>query len=704
MRIGSKITLSIIFAVITTVAGITVMVNYEVKEALTNQFRTSASSQLSQMTAFVELFLDTAKSNSESIASSHTFNDAIEDISVYVDMKGGIKTDGNNLPEKEKLLYNELLNMNKNFPDYLLVYVANYKGGITQAPDDMLSEGFNPAKRPWYLDAAAARETIVTDAYLSDSGSTVTTVVTPVFRQNQMIGATALDISLDTLNSQVAKAKIGETGYMILVNPFKQIISAKTVGGTESWIGKTFDDLPQEVVGELKQALNVSANTEHYGNIELDNKMWLIDVYTDTAGWTYAMLQEEAEVFNDAMGITISILIAGIVLIIFMVIFAYILSRSIAKPVEILANASKEVANGNLDAIPKNASYFKGELALLQKSLLEMVDKLSTLISTANDKIKEAENALEQSRLAFEEAEKAKQLGESAKREGILQAAEEINQVVESLNDATRALLDEIEISEKLTSSQNKRVEQITTSMNEMNSVVTEVASSTAKTAVLAESTFTEAQQGRKLMGNVISNMQKIEEQSLSMREGLEALGGQAESIDVIMNVISDIADQTNLLALNAAIEAARAGEAGRGFAVVADEVRKLAEKTMEATKQVNLAITSIQESTHTNMSAMREASDFIGTSSQVVDQASVSLSNIEDLANNTAGEVRSIASASEEQASTSEEIKQNITQMSEATKELSEGEDRAEKAVQDLLQSTKALSLVIENLRSGKI
>ncbi len=704
MRIGTKITLAIIFAVIVTVAGITVMVNYEVKNALTNQFRTSATSQLSQMSAFVELFLDTAESNAESITSSQAFNDVIDDLSVYVDIKGGIKTNGASLPEKERVLFNELQNMNKNFPDYLLVYVSNHKGGITQAPDDFLSEGFNPSKRPWYIDAKAARKTITTDAYLSDDGSTVTTVVTPVFRNNEMIGAAALDISLDTLHNQVSAATIGKTGYMILVNPFDQIISARSVAGTDSWIGKTFADLPQSVVAELQNALHSSKHEADFESIELDNKKWLLDVYKDEAGWTYAMLQEEAEVFADAMGITISILLTGIAIIVIMAILAYILSRTIAKPVEMLANASQEVAQGNLDAIPKNASLFKGELALLQKSLLEMVAKLSELISTANDKINEAENALSQSRLAFEEAEKAKQLGENAKREGILQAAEQISQVVVRLNDATQALIDEVEISEKLTSSQNVRVEHITTSIHEMNTVVTEVASSTAKSATLAENTFSEAQQGRKLMADVISNMQKIEEQSLSMREGLEALGGQAESIDVIMNVISDIADQTNLLALNAAIEAARAGDAGRGFAVVADEVRKLAEKTMEATKQVNIAITSIQESTQTNMAAMREAADFIGKSSEVVDKASISLSNIEELADSTAGEVRSIASASEEQAASSQEIKQNIEQMSEATRELSDGEERAEKAVNDLLESAKGLSAVIENLRSGKI
>ncbi len=702
MRIGSKIILAIVLAVITTVGGVTVMVNFEVKEALTTQFTKSADAQLYKMSSYVELFLDTAKSNAELVANSQSLEAVVEDLSIYVDLPNGIKTNGNTLPMKERTLYNELQNMKNNFSDYLLVYVANSKGGITIVPDSNLSAGFDPSKRPWYLDTKNERKTTITEAYLSDTGSLVTTVVAPVMLSGQMIAAAALDISLETLNEQVGSSKIGETGYMILLNPSNQIVSARSVAGTGSWIGKTLGDLPRNIVSELEEAIRSNGN--HSTNIKFDNKQWLIDVYKDNTGWTYVMLQEEAEVFADAMEITISILVAGLIIIAIMVGVAVVLSRSIAKPVELLANSSQAVASGDLDAIPKDASQFKGELGTLHQSLLGMVAKLVELIKTANDKIKEAEKALEDSRIAFQEAEEAKIQGEQAKREGILQAADEIDKVVTRLNDATEALLTEIKISEEMTTSQSRRVEQITVSINEMNTVVTEVASSSAKTANLAENTYSEAQEGRKLMSDVIINMNKIEEQSLSMREGLEALGGQAESIDVIMNVISDIADQTNLLALNAAIEAARAGEAGRGFAVVADEVRKLAEKTMDATKQVNIAITTIQESTQTNMNAMRGAAEFVSKSSEVVDKASASLSNIEQLADSTASEIRSIASASEEQASTSHEITNNVQAMSSATSELADGEERAEQAVNDLLEASTALSLVIKDLRSGKI
>ncbi len=147
------------------------------------------------------------------------------------------------------------------------------------------------------------------------------------------------------------------------------------------------------------------------------------------------------------------------------------------------------------------------------------------------------------------------------------------------------------------------------TAMEEMNATVLEVAHNASNAAESAARARENAQVGAEGVRQAVTSIDAIKDQILDLNESMGELGSQAEGIGQIMNVVTDIADQTNLLALNAAIEAARAGEAGRGFAVVADEVRKLAEKTMQATKEVGDAVSTIQSQARSNITAVENPS-----------------------------------------------------------------------------------------------
>jgi methyl-accepting chemotaxis protein len=329
-----------------------------------------------------------------------------------------------------------------------------------------------------------------------------------------------------------------------------------------------------------------------------------------------------------------------------------------------------------------------------------MVSKLGELIETANSKIREAEEALTQSKKSLQQAEEATQKAELAKKEGVSYTAEQIGAILAELSKATGNLADEVKALEERTENQQGMISNTASAIDRMNTIVLDMSRATTNTAELAENARTEAHSGKILVLDVVANMGHIEKQSLFMKTSMEELGSKAADIGKIISIINDVADQTNLLALNAAIEAARAGEAGRGFAVVADEVRKLAEKTMEATKQVGTSIKAIQDGTSASVTAMQEAASYISTSTQVAHKAGEALTGIEGIVNKTAEEVHSIAKASEEQSASTEEINQRTEAIKEITAQVSESTRHSNTVVVELLTLSKKLTSVVDELQ----
>ena len=274
--------------------------------------------------------------------------------------------------------------------------------------------------------------------------------------------------------------------------------------------------------------------------------------------------------------------------------------------------------------------------------------------------------------------------------------------MVEIVTSASEQLSAQIEQSSHGAEEQSRRIGDAAASMEEMNATVLEVAKNASNSAQTAGQAKIKAEEGGKLVGQVDEFTKQVHEKVQQSLADMGELGKKADGIGTILNVISDIADQTNLLALNAAIEAARAGEAGRGFAVVADEVRKLAEKTMSATKEVGTAIQGIQSSTKTNYTTVNHAVTAIGEIAQLAGKSREALIQIVSLADQTADQINSIATASEEQSSASEEINKNIDDVNRISTETADAMRQSAQAVGELANQSQILKTLIAEMRLG--
>ena len=391
--------------------------------------------------------------------------------------------------------------------------------------------------------------------------------------------------------------------------------------------------------------------------------------------------------------------ISGIIVGILVIALGTMVARAISTPIRTATRYAEDVAKGQLDGVLSVKT--RDEVGVLATALNTMVQKLKAMILETEQKSKEAEAQAQKAMRAMAEAEKAKDDAEAG-QQAILQAAGDVEEVVERLSSAADNIRRQVEHSTDSMATQQERVTGSAAAMEQMNIAVLEVARNASVAAEGAERTKNKADSGAQIVQNSINALTTVHTDAQALSVGMDKLGQQAENIGTIMTVISDIADQTNLLALNAAIEAARAGEAGRGFAVVADEVRKLAEKTMTATKEVADAISGIQQGTKESIHAVNSTGSNLQAAMELVAKSGESLAEIVEEAVNMSDQVRGIATSVEEQSATSEEITRALDSINQAATETASAMHESSDAVSDLAEQTRELQKLVQDLRAG--
>jgi twitching motility protein PilJ len=260
----------------------------------------------------------------------------------------------------------------------------------------------------------------------------------------------------------------------------------------------------------------------------------------------------------------------------------------------------------------------------------------------------------------------------------INRATEQVNLATEAAQGTSIALLEAAEL-------QSQQIVDTTTAVNGMTSSIHQVSTNASEAANVAQRSLQAATQGSQAVQNTIAGMNGIREQIQETSKRIKRLGESSQEIGEIVELISDITEQTNILALNAAIQAASAGEAGRGFTVVAEEVQRLAERSSEATKQIGSIVKTIQTDTNSAVAAMEKSTEGVVEGARLSDAAGQALTEIETVTTNLAQLIQSISTATEAQTEAASQVTHNMQQIQEITTLTTDGTKQTTESIVQL-------------------
>nr|WP_176505940.1 MULTISPECIES: methyl-accepting chemotaxis protein [Pseudomonas] len=539
-----------------------------------------------------------------------------------------------------------LMGQNALISSFLTVYLGKVDGGFSVRPDSKMPDGYDPRTRPWYKDGMNAQGTILTEPYIDMATNKM--VIGIISKVSASVGVVGGDLALDGLVQIINSLNFGGMGYAFLVNDQGKIL----VHPDKDLVMKSLSDLFPQDTPKLSGAL-----TEVNANGQARLLTFTPIKGLPSANWYIGLSVDKDKAFAMLSTFRTSAVIATLVAVVIIIGLLGLLIRVLMQPLLTMTRAMEDIAEGEGDLTKRLSIHSDDEFGILGKAFNRFVERI-------HGSIREVSSATEQ-------------VNEVALR-------------VISASNSSMANSDE----------QSNRTNSVAAAINELGAAAQEIAGNAAQASQHASSARLLAEEGQQVVERNIAAMNRLSDLIVTSSAHIETLNSKTVNIGQILEVITSISQQTNLLALNAAIEAARAGEAGRGFAVVADEVRNLAHRTQESAQQVQTMIEELQVGARESVDTMSQSQRHSQDSMQIANQAGERLDSVTVRIGEIDGMNQSVATATEEQTAVVDSINMDINEINMLNQEGVENLQATLRACSDLEQQATRLKHLVGSFR----